>query len=69
MIAMDQYGTVVRIAGKHPRKELLDALGYRHAEKVYVDTLAGTTRHVGYVVGGRWFSFFERVTLSEGGPQ
>ena len=33
MLAMDQYGTVVPIAGKHPRQELLDALGYRHAEK------------------------------------
>lgn len=66
MLAIDQYGQVVPIAGKHPRKELLDALGYRHADKVYVDTKSGTRRHVGYVIGGRWFSFFERVTLSEG---
>ena len=60
MLAIDQYGQTVRIAGKHPRKELLETLGYKHADRVYIDR-AGAVIHVGYIIGGRWFAFYRPV--------
>ena len=58
MIAIDQYGNRLHIPGKHPRKELLAKLGAKHAEKIYVDKTDGRTVHVGYVIGGSWWSLF-----------
>jgi len=63
MLARNEYGETVRIPGKHPRKELLAELGYSHADKVYVDRKDGSTVHIGYVIGKRWWSFYEMVDL------
>ena len=52
-IAFDQYGNNYHIK-KHPRKELLEQLDRQHAEKMYVDTIDGKVRHIGYVIGGLW---------------
>jgi len=54
-IAVDQYNNFVPI-DKAPRKELMDWAGTKHADKMYVDTKAGTPVHVGYVVSGHWFT-------------
>ena len=46
---------------RHPRKDLMDLFGVRHASKMYEETASGKSQHVGYVVGGRWISVY-RVT-------
>jgi acyl-CoA synthetase (NDP forming) len=53
-MARDQYGQTVMIH-KHPRKELCERVGIRHADKMYIDTPEGA-KHVGYVIGGQWFT-------------
>jgi len=58
MIAIDQYGTVIRIEGKHPRAELIRACNIKHAEKLYRDTRDGVM-HVGYAIGKQWFTLYE----------
>lgn len=60
-MAIDQYGQTYHNLGQYPRKALLERLGYRSAQKMFVDTKDGSTRHVGYVIGGLWLSLY-RVT-------
>jgi len=56
-MAIDQYG--VAIYGLvHPRKDLLLRVGGGRVSKMYWDRLDGTTRHVGYVIGNRWFTIY-----------
>jgi len=43
---------------KHPRKDLMARTGSRHAEKMYVDCKDMTARHVGYVIGGNWWTVY-----------
>lgn len=57
-MGLDQYGNHYKI-DKNPRKELLEQLGYKHADKVYVDTKDGNTKHIGYVIGGRRITVYE----------
>jgi len=65
-IGIDQYNTTYFIK-KYPRKELLEKLGYKHAEKMYVDdTKTGKARHCGYVIGGLWISVYEVHPINEG---
>lgn len=52
-IAIDQYNTYIPIE-KHPRKELMDYFGARHADKMCIDSKSGKTFHVGYIVRGHW---------------
>ena len=55
-LAIDQRNdTQFWLKSEHPRKELLDALGYKHADKIYVDRSDGTY-HIGYIVNRRWFT-------------
>lgn len=57
-IAIDQHDNHVWIK-KHPRKELLDYMGMRHADRMYmmyIDDKEGHSHHIGYVIGGRWFT-------------
>ena len=58
-IAIDQYGQDFKLYSKHPRKELLDYLGRKKATKMYVDTKSGKSKHIGYIIGGQWFTFYE----------
>lgn len=60
MIAVDQYGHVHHIPGKHPRAELLARLDRKHADRIYVDTSTGV-RHVGYMIAGLWLSLYRPV--------
>jgi len=57
-LGIDQYGQHYEI-DKHPRKELLEQLGYQHADKMYVDLKDGGHRHKGYVIGGLWITVHE----------
>jgi len=55
-IAITQRGQPFFIR-KHPRKELLEQIGVKHAEKMYRDRKDGTY-HVGYVISGHWLEVF-----------
>jgi len=56
-MAVDQYGQIEH-GLEHPRKDLMERCGVKHAAKMYVDTTSGKTYHVGYVVAGRWFGVY-----------
>ena len=62
-VAMGNRGTTVHMtnARKHPRKQLLDKLGKTHADKMYTGVRGLPVRgiHIGYVVGGEWFTVYE----------
>lgn len=65
-LAEDQYGCLVKLPEpKHPRKQLLQKLGLQHTAKMYCDTKDGQSKHVGYVLGKRWFHLW---TVSEWPP-
>lgn len=57
-IGISQYGDRYTIQ-KYPRKELLAQLGATHAEKMYVNTKSGKTRHIGYAINGQWIRVYE----------
>ena len=59
MVAIDQWGGIVYVDPKRPRMSLLSQLDRTHADKMYVDTKTGT-RHIGYIVAGRWFTLYRR---------
>jgi hypothetical protein len=51
-MAIDQHGTTYH-GLVNPRKDLMDRIGVKHAEKMYRDR-KGEAKHVGYIVGGLW---------------
>ncbi len=58
----DQYGNHYSLQ-QHPRKELLEQLGRKHADKMYVDRHNGITGgidiyHTGYIIAGLWITVF-----------
>ena len=57
-LGIDQYGERYKI-DKHPRKELLEKFATTHAEKMYVDTLSGIARHIGYIIRKHWITVYE----------
>ena len=58
-MGIDQYGHHYHI-DKHPRKELCEQVGVKHADKMYVDnTKTGKARHCGYIVAGYWIDIYE----------
>jgi hypothetical protein len=64
-LAIDQYGHDLLLESKHPRKELLEYHSTSHAAKIYIDTKEGTSRHIGYVVSGYWYTLY-KLTLFNG---
>ncbi len=58
MLALGHLGTRISLKGEHPRKELMEALGAKHIGKIYVDTLEGGIKHVGYIVAREWFTLY-----------
>ena len=58
-MSIDQYGQTYHDLGKHPRKELMERLGFRKSSKMYRDKIDGTAIHVGYVIGQRWCRLYE----------
>lgn len=63
-MAIDQYGQTYHDLGPHPRKALLDRLGYHKADKMYQDTTSGPL-HCGYVIGKLWLDVYEVRPLHE----
>ena len=58
-LATDQYGRTIRLhLGRSVRQQLLEREGAKRAAKMYIDTPTGS-RHIGYVVRGRWFEISE----------
>ena len=57
-MAIDQYGQTYHGLGKYPRKGLLERLGRKHADKMYIDTKSGKTYHVGYIIAGLWLTIY-----------
>jgi hypothetical protein len=59
LIAIDQWGETIHLGDcRHPRQELLAALGKRSAKRMYRDTRNGRSKHIGYVIGSRWFTLY-----------
>lgn len=57
--ARDQYGNSIMLYSEHPRKELMEKLYAKHCDRIYVDKKSdGRSVHVGYVIQGRWFTFY-----------
>lgn len=44
---------------ERPRRDLLKRLGRKSARKIYRDKNDGTTVHVGYIIGGMWWTIYE----------
>ena len=63
-LGIDQYGQHYHIK-KHPREELLDKLGRKHASKMCVDLEGGGYRQKGYVIGGLWIDVLEVHNVSK----
>ncbi len=66
MIGRDQHGNTWSVDRKRPKASLLDAMGARSANRMFIDR-AGKTFHVGYVVSGghgcaaSWVTFYDVV--------
>jgi hypothetical protein len=58
-MGIDQYGQIYHNLGQHPRKALMEKLGYKSADKMYVDKKDSSIAHVGYIVGGYWINLFK----------
>ena len=61
MLAINQYGERMYLPGKHPRKELLAALGASSCERMYRDKPDGLPVHVGYIVAGVPWTLYNPV--------
>jgi hypothetical protein len=56
-MAIDQYGNTYHNL-THPHKDLMERLGCKHANKMYVDR-KGEAVHIGYVIGNLWLTVYE----------
>ena len=59
IMGIDQYGETYHNLGKYPRKELLQRIDSKHAQKMYEDKKDGSAVHCGYVIGRKWISLYE----------
>jgi len=57
-LGIDQHGQYYTI-DKYPRKELLEQLYSKHADKMYCDTKDGKIKHVGYIIKGYWINVYK----------
>jgi hypothetical protein len=64
-MAVDQHGQYEHNLGPYPRAELLRRMGRKHANKMYVDLQSGESKHVGWVIAGRWFTVLRVLPLTE----
>ena len=60
MVAIDQWGGIVYVDPSRPRASLMEQVGSKHADKMYVDFKVGPPKHIGYIVAGRWFTLYRR---------
>ena len=64
-MAIDQYGQTHHNLGQHPRKALLERLGRKHADKMYVDKKDGSSVHIGWIIAGLWLSVYRVEPLEK----
>lgn len=57
-MAIDQYGQTFHNL-KHPRKDLMHKLCNQHCSKMYIDKKDGSSKHIGYVIGGHWLTVYK----------
>ena len=57
-VAISNYGEILRLRTKYPRKELLGYYGVKHANRIYRDTEEGV-KHVGWKIAGQWWSIYQ----------
>lgn len=56
----ERQGSKIALTGnKSPRQQLLEKCCRKHADKFYVDTKDGKTKHIGYIVAGGWYRIYE----------
>jgi len=53
-IFIDQYDRVFRC---NTRRELMEIIGSKHCDKLYIDTPDGS-KHVGYVIKHHWLRYY-----------
>ena len=59
IMARDQYGNCEHgLDAKHPRADLLRRLGRTSASKQYTEKEGSSNPHTGYIIAGRWFTFY-----------
>jgi hypothetical protein len=59
-MARSPYGETIHLREpRFPRQQLLAKLGRQHCQKMFVDTKTGEVKHVGYVIGGQWWTLYE----------
>jgi len=58
IMGIDQYGTEFHDLGEYPRKSLLNRLGRKRAEKMYVDDADSNPKHIGYIIAGHWIRLY-----------
>lgn len=63
-IGIDQYGQSYKLYSDFPRKELMEILCYKRAQKMYCDTKNGSM-HTGYVIGGLWIRLYKVTCIAE----
>lgn len=56
-MAIDQYGHTHH-GLTHPRKDLCERLGSKHADKMYTEFKDGSSKHTGYVIAGLWLTVY-----------
>jgi hypothetical protein len=61
-IAIDQYGKKEFV---DTVKELSEISNNKHIDKMYQDKADGTACHVGYVIGGHWWTLLRISPLQE----
>jgi hypothetical protein len=59
IMGIDQYGGMYHDLGEYPRKELMNRLFRKNAQKMYRDKKDGSSLHCGYVVGQYWITLYE----------
>lgn len=64
-LALGNNGETLKLTNpKHPRKQLLERLGRKHADLMYRDNVkSGKAVHCGWVVGGVWWSVYRVCPL------
>lgn len=64
-VAFDQFGNTIKLHTNHPRKELMEHFGTKHADKMYREAPLGVPDyHVGYVVAGHWCDVYKATPLN-----
>ena len=65
-MGIDQYGETYHLGyTRSPRKDLLERLCRKSAQRIYRDRKNGTGRHVGWLIAGRWIEVFQVTPMND----